>query len=102
MNFNKRPKKKGYKPRPRPKYTWGPKKDFQTTFFQYLMTNNDVGLSEIIQEIFCYMDFESLLHCRLVCKTWYGFLINCRSLWSKSLNEAREKYLYQPQDYMSR
>lgn len=34
-------------------------------------------------EIFSRLDFESLLACRLVCKSWYDFLQLERQLWTK-------------------
>ena len=84
------------------RFSWGSRKNFQYKFFNYLMTNNDVGLSEIVQQFFHGLDFQSLLHCRLVCKAWYRFLNQFPSFWMDSLTEAREKFLYEPRNYMKR
>ena len=94
---------KAQKFRLKSRFAWGgSRKNFQYNFFNYLMTNNDVGLSEIVQQFFHGLDFESLLHCRLVCKAWYRFLDQFPSFWMDSLTEVREKFLYEPRNYMTR
>ena len=104
---SKSPKKEKFSKKKKSKFSWGGRKgwggkNFQYKFFRYLMTNNDVGLSEIVQQFFHGLDFESLLQCRLVCKTWYRFLNQFPSFWMDSLKEVREKFLYEPRNYMKR
>jgi hypothetical protein len=104
--FSKSPKKEKVSTKKKSKPAWSSSrsawKNFQNKFFKYLMTNNDVGLSEIVQKFFHGLDFESLLHCRLVCKTWYRFLNQFPGFWLDSLKEVREKFLYEPRNYMKR
>ena len=99
---SKSPKTKKFRKKKKSGFAWGSRKNFQSKFFIYLMTNNDVGLSEIVQQFFQGLDFETLLHCRLVCKAWYRFLNQFPSFWMDSLTEAREKFLYEPRNYMKR
>ena len=100
--LSKSPKTKKFRKKKKSGFAWGSRKNFQSKFFNYLMTNNDVGLSEIVQQFFHGLDFESLLQCRLVCKAWYRFLNQFPSFWMDSLKEVREKFLYEPRNYMKR
>ena len=99
---SKSPKTENFRVKKKSRFTWGSGKKFQYNFFNYLMTNNDVGLSKIVQLFFHGLDFESLLQCRLVCKAWYRFLNQFPSFWMDSLKEVREKFLYEPRNYMKR
>ena len=99
---SKSPKTKKFRKKKKSGFAWGSRKNFQSKFFIYLMTNNDVGLSEIVQQFFHGLDFETLLHCRLVCKAWYRFLNQFPSFWMDSLIEVQEKFLYEPKNYMKR
>ena len=96
------PKMKKVPKKKKVRFAWGSGKNFQYKFFNYLMTNNNVGMSEIVQKFFHGLDFESLLQCRLVCKAWYRFLNQFPSFWMDSLIEVREKFLYEPRNYMKR
>ena len=45
---------------------------------------------DIMVEILSYLDFETMVKCRLVSKIWYGFLEKERGLWTVLLRKVCE------------